>query len=162
MKIFEIDRKKKFPFIFFIITLSILSFLLSGILVFILEKMPLNKLSLITLLSLYLKKSITIKVFLLLEIISLAISLMLVIDMKWYQAKQIKITKDIYIPVKTGQNQHGSAKFADKKDYDDMFDNVIIDITDEEELLEKSERVYNFVEVKKEIIDKLIDELDSK
>ena len=162
MKIFEIDRKKKLSFIFFIIILSILSFLLSGILVFLLEKIPINKLSLITLLSLYLKESITIKVFLLLEIISLAISLMVVIDMKWYQAKQVKITKDIYIPVKTGQNQHGSAKFADKKDYDDMFDNVIIDITDEEELLEKSERVYNFVEEKKEIIDKLIDELDSK
>lgn len=44
-----------------------------------------------------------------------------ILDNKTYQSKMMKITNKISTPVPAGQNQHGSARWLDKKDIDKVF-----------------------------------------
>lgn len=155
-------NKNKKKIIIAIISFSIISlfnFFFSPLLVFFLEKSDFKNFNILFLLTLYLKK-ITIQIFGLLELINLCISFIILLKSNWYQAKEVQITKDITIPERAGQNQHGSAKFADKKNYDSMFDSEIIDINDYENLLFEGNKIYNFIEENKKYIDELINEND--
>jgi len=140
--------------------ITIINVLISTLLVFFLDKNDFTNLNLFFLLSLYLKKIITIQIFGFLELINICISFLILLKSNWYQAKEIQITEDIVIPERAGQNQHGSAKFADKKNYDDLFDSEIIDLQDYQNLLSEGNNVYYFIEKNKDYIDELINDMD--
>lgn len=157
IKIFKLDFEIKQIILFSLIfiSLSIFSLIFSATIIFLLEKLPFNKFKILTLISLY-SKAITLKVFLGMEIISLALSTFFMIDWRWYKSKQIKITDNISIPQEVGQGQYGSAKFADKKMFDTIFNFTIIDLLDNKQLVLKSKKVYDFIEnYKNEIQDEI-------
>ena len=61
-------------------------------------------------------------VILLLEIITLLVG-----GKSSFKVDMIEITPEIHTPVPVGQGQHGTAKWLNKKDFDKVFDSVIID-----------------------------------
>lgn len=156
---FEVEKNKLIISIFIFIFLTIFSLFFTSVIVFFLEKMPFNKFNISTILSLLFKKK-SMQLFLLLEILSLMISLIFLVNNNWYKSKQKKITDKISIPVEVGQKQHGSARFLEKKEYDKVFDFEIIDLDNISDIVKNSDEIYNFIEENKEKIDKLIDEMD--
>ena len=155
----EIDKNKLITAIFLFVFLLILSIVLAPTVVYFLER-NFTKFDFFTILSMY-KKTITFQLLLIFTVFDILISCIVLIKYKWYKSKEIKITEDIKIPVSSGQNQYGSSKFMDKKNYDKEFDYIILDINAlDEDVVNYGENVYKFIVNNKEFIDKLIDEED--
>lgn len=153
------DKNKLIVAIFSFSILTVFCFFIASILVFFLDRNEFKNLNLPFLISLY-KKLITIKIFILLELLNFAFSFIILWHSYWYTAKEIQITDDIIIPERAGQNQHGSAKFANKKDFDNIFDSVVIDVSEFKKEFENGKNIYNFIEQNKNDIDNLIDTMD--
>ena len=60
-------------------------------------------------------------------ILLLGIITLLVGGKSSFKVDMIEITPEIHTPVPVGQGQHGTAKWLNKKDFDKVFDSVIID-----------------------------------
>ena len=60
-------------------------------------------------------------------ILLLGIITLLVGGKSSFKVDMIEITPEIHTPVSVGQGQHGTAKWLNKKDFDKVFDSVIID-----------------------------------
>lgn len=60
-------------------------------------------------------------------ILLLGIITLLVGGKSSFKVDMIEITTEIHTPVPVGQGQHGTAKWLNKKDFDKVFDSVIID-----------------------------------
>lgn len=60
-------------------------------------------------------------------ILLLGIITLLVGGKSSFKVDMIEITPEIHTPVPVGQGQHGTAKWLNKKDFDQVFDSVIID-----------------------------------
>lgn len=143
------EQKKIILFIFVFTLLFLFSIFFASFISYLLEKNPINKISILSLLSMY-KKLATYKILILLIITSLALSSMMLLNSNWYKSRQIKITKDISIPISTGQNQYGSASFAQKSQYDSIFSYIEIDMKNETDALEAGKRIQEFIENNKE------------
>lgn len=148
-------KKKIMLFIFVFVLLFLFSILFAPFISYLIEKNPINKISILSLLSMY-KKLVTYKILILLIIISLTLSSVMLLNLNWYKPRQVNITEDISIPVSTGQNQYGSASFAQKNRYDEIFSYVEIDIKNEANILEASRNIQEFIEKNKEKIDEQI------
>ena len=155
----ELNKNNKKIFVLTFCMLSTLSLILAPMLIFVLDKEPFNKLSILTLLMKY-TKLITYLVLLAFELISVIVASLVFINNKWYKSEVVKVTDDIYIPVATGQNQHGSAKFIDKKNYDYVFDYAEISLFDNKQLYEKSINIQNYIKNNADKIDELIENSD--
>lgn len=153
---FKFLKRKIFLFFSIMISLSIVSFFLSTIIIFLLETMPLESFKLATLIGLY-DKPQTTRLFLLMLLISLSVSLFIAMDLRWYKSREIKITDDITIPARAGENQHGSARFAEKKDYDKLFGHIIFDASEYKEIMDRGGEIKAFIEENKEEIDNQIE-----
>lgn len=148
-------KKKIMLFIFVFVLLFLFSILFAPFISYLIEKNPINKISILSLLSMY-KKLVTYKILILLIIISLTLSSMMLLNLNWYKSRQVNITEDISIPVSTGQNQYGSASFAQKSQYDSIFSYIEIDMKNETDALEAGKRIQEFIENNKEKIDEQI------
>lgn len=148
-------KKKIMLFIFVFVLLFLFSILFAPFISYLIEKNPINKISILSLLSMY-KKLVTYKILILLIIISLTLSSVMLLNLNWYKSRQVNITEDISIPVSTGQNQYGSASFAQKSQYDSIFSYIEIDMKNETDALEAGKRIQEFIENNKEKIDEQI------
>ena len=148
-------KKKIMLFIFVFVLLFLFSILFAPFISYLIEKNPINKISILSLLSMY-KKLVTYKILILLIIISLTLSSVMLLNLNWYKPRQVNITEDISIPVSTGQNQYGSASFAQKSQYDSIFSYIEIDMKNETDALEAGKRIQEFIENNKEKIDEQI------
>lgn len=65
--------------------------------------------------------------FILFAAIVMAITVLILQDSKDYQSAQIVVTPKISTPVPAGQGQCGTAKWLDKKEYDNAFSHFTLD-----------------------------------
>lgn len=151
----KFSKKKVILFFFLFFLLFAFSILFAPFITYVTLRNDISNLNMESLFSMY-AKSITYKIFICLIILDLTLSSTALLNLNWYRTNQVKITSDICIPIATGQNQYGSAKFADKNEYDNIFSFIEINISDEKEILESSKKVFDYIEENKGRIDNQI------